>query len=78
MVPQLRGMTYVKRLTFLNLPSLYYRCKHMDMIVTYKIIQGRNAESSLFLIWEAQDQMDSNYIKNTLELIQNFITSRIG
>ena len=37
-----------------------------------------HAESSLFLIWEAQDQMDSNYIKNTLELIQNFIISRIG
>ena len=40
MVPQLRGMTYVERLTFLNLPSLYYRRKRMDMIVTYKIIQG--------------------------------------
>ena len=39
-VPQLRGMTYVQRLTFLNLPSLYYRRKRMDMIVTYKIIQG--------------------------------------
>ena len=24
----------------MNLPSLYYRCKCMDMIVTYKIIQG--------------------------------------
>ena len=40
MAPQLNGMTYVERLTFLNLPSLYYRHKRMDMIVTYKIIQG--------------------------------------
>ena len=39
-VPQLNGMTYVEGLTLLNLPSLYYRRKCMDMIVTYKIIQG--------------------------------------
>ena len=37
MVPQLSGMTYVERLTFLNLPS---RRKRMDMTVTYKIFQG--------------------------------------
>ena len=39
-MPQLNGMTYVERLICLNLPSLYYRRKHMDMIITYKIIQG--------------------------------------
>ena len=38
MVPQFGTMTYVERLTFLNLPSLYYRRRRMDMIITYKII----------------------------------------
>ena len=78
MVPQLRGIIYVERLTFLNLPSLYYRRKRMDMIVTYKIIQGLvcvPCRELFVLIWETQDQMDSNYIKNTLELIH---TLRIG
>ena len=37
MVPQFGTMTYVERLTFLNLPSLYYRCRRMDMIMKYKI-----------------------------------------
>ena len=40
MVPQFGTMTYVERLTFLNLPSLYYRRRRMDMIITYKIIHG--------------------------------------
>ena len=40
MVPKFDTMTYIERLTFLNLPSLYYRHKRMDMIITYKIIHG--------------------------------------
>ena len=40
MVPQFGTMTYVERLTLLNLPSLYYRRRRMDMIITYKIIHG--------------------------------------
>ena len=40
LVPQLSTMTYAERLTLLNLPSLYYRRKRMDMITTYKIIHG--------------------------------------
>ena len=45
----------------------------MDMIVTYKIIQGLvcvPCRELFVLIWQVQDQMDSNYIKNMLELIQ--------
>ena len=37
-VPQLSKMTYAERFKFLDLPSLYYRCKRMDMITTHKII----------------------------------------
>ena len=40
MVPKFDTMSYIERLTFLNLPSLYHRCKRMDMIITYKIIHG--------------------------------------
>ena len=40
LVSQFSGMTYVKRLTSLNLPSLYYRHKQINMIITYKIIHG--------------------------------------
>ena len=40
MVPDLSMLTYEKRLQVLNLPSLYYRRKRMDMITTHKIIRG--------------------------------------
>ena len=40
MISQFDTMTYIERLTFLNLSSLYYRRKRMDMIITYKIIHG--------------------------------------
>ena len=40
MVPKFDTMSYIERLTFLNLPSLYYRRKRMDMIIAYKIIHG--------------------------------------
>ena len=33
-------LTYKERLQVLNLPSLYYRRKRMDMITTFKIIRG--------------------------------------
>ena len=34
MVPKFDTMSYIEKLTFLNLPSLYYRRKRMDMIIT--------------------------------------------
>ena len=40
MIPQFDTMTYIERLTFLNLPSHYYRHKRMDMIIAYKINYG--------------------------------------
>ena len=40
MVPDLSRLTYEERLQVLNLPSLYYRRKRLDMITTYKIIRG--------------------------------------
>ena len=40
MVPKFDTMSYIERFTFLNLPSHYYRRKRMDMIITYKIING--------------------------------------
>ena len=55
MVSQFHTMSYIEMLTFLNLPSLYYRRKRMDMIMTYKIIHelvgvtsSRGAVSLLF------------------------------
>ena len=33
-------MSYPDHLTSLNLPSLLYRRRHMDMILTFKILHG--------------------------------------
>ena len=40
MVRDLNRLTYDERFQVLNLPSLYYRKKRMDMITTHKIIRG--------------------------------------
>ena len=40
LVPEFRVKSYHERLVSLNLPSLQYRRKLMDMIMTYKIING--------------------------------------
>ena len=61
MIRQFVTMTYIERLTFLNLPSLYYRRKRMDMIITYKIIHGLvcvPCSEFFVLTWVLQDQMD--------------------
>ena len=83
MVPQLSEMTYVERLTFLNLPPLYYRRKRMDMIVTYKkIIQGLVCvpcrELFVFNLASTRSNGLKLYKEYTLKLIQDFMTSRIG
>ena len=40
LVPELRQLVYVDRLAALNLPSLLYRRRRMDMITVFKIIHG--------------------------------------
>ena len=40
LIPSLKQCTYQERLSGLNLPSLQYRCLRMDLIMTYKILQG--------------------------------------
>ena len=40
LVPELLDMTYEERLRKLNLPSLVYRRKRMDMIQTFRILKG--------------------------------------
>ena len=40
LVPELRQLAYVDRLVALNLPSLLYRRRRMDMITVFKIVQG--------------------------------------
>ena len=39
-IPEFRGYSYFDRLKALNLPSLVYRRRRMDMIMVYKIIHG--------------------------------------
>ena len=39
-IPEFRGYSYFDRLKALNLPSLVYRIRRMDMIMVYKIIYG--------------------------------------
>ena len=38
LIPSLQNLTYSERLQNLNLPSLSYRRNHMDLIMTYKIL----------------------------------------
>ena len=40
LVPDLRQLTYSDRLAALNLPSLLYRRRRMDMITVFKIVHG--------------------------------------
>ena len=40
LVPDLRQLTYSDRLAALNLPSLLYRQRRMDMITVFKIVHG--------------------------------------
>ena len=40
LVPDLRQLTYSDRLVVLNLPSLLYRRRRMDMITVFKIVHG--------------------------------------
>ena len=40
LVQSIRHRPYMERLQLLNLPSLYYRRKRGDMILTYQIFQG--------------------------------------
>ena len=40
LVPDLRQLTYSDRLVALNLPSLLYRRRRMDMITVFKIVHG--------------------------------------
>ena len=40
LIPSLKQYTYQERLSALNLPSLQYRRLRMDLIMTYKILQG--------------------------------------
>ena len=40
LVPDLRPLTYSDRLAALNLPSLLYRRRRMDMITVFKIVHG--------------------------------------
>ena len=38
LIPSLQNLTYSERLQNLNLPSLSYCHNHMDLIMTYKIL----------------------------------------
>ena len=40
LIPSFKHMSYLDRLTSLNLPSLLYRRRCMDMILTFKILHG--------------------------------------
>ena len=40
LIPILQNLPYSDRLQSLNLPSLSYRQNHMDLIMTYKILNG--------------------------------------
>ena len=39
-VPELRGLNYRERLEKLNLPTLYHRRKHYDLIQLFRIVHG--------------------------------------
>ena len=40
LVPELRDLDYTNRLVALNLPSLLYRRRRMDMITVFRIVHG--------------------------------------
>ena len=40
LVPEFKDMSYQQRLEALNLPSLHYRRRRMDMIQTFRILKG--------------------------------------
>jgi len=58
LVPELLDMTYEERLRKLNLPSLVYRRKRMDMIQTFRILNGidRIDEDQFFTRSERQSR----------------------
>ena len=50
LIGEIKHMNYEQRLQYLKLPSLYYRRRWGDMIMTYKILTKRiNIESPVFL-----------------------------
>ena len=51
LVPELRHLDYTSRLVALNLPSLLYRRRRMDMITVFRIVHGLQGVSfgNLFL-----------------------------
>ena len=40
LIPSIRNKPYTERLKLLNLPSLYYRRKHGDMILVYQLLHA--------------------------------------
>ena len=40
LVPELRDLDYTNTRVALNLPSLLYGCRRMDMIIVFRIVHG--------------------------------------
>ena len=47
LVPELRDLDYTNRLVALNLPSLLYRRRRMDMITVFRIVHGLHVGSAI-------------------------------
>ena len=48
LVPELRDLDYTNRLVTLNLPSLLYRCRRMDMITVFRIVHDHGLQGVPF------------------------------
>jgi predicted transcriptional regulator len=82
MIPSIRNYTYLDRLKYLNLPSLYYRRSRGDMIQTYKYIHGLYRVQCPFLEIDKQSITRGHNFKLTKSrsnklIRQNFFANRI-
>ena len=71
-IPEFRGYSYFDRLKTLNLLSLVYRRRRMDMIMVYKIIYGLDGSPfDMFLctMMYQQDLMVINYSRSFVILM---------
>ena len=61
-IPEFRGYSYYDRLKALNLPSLVYRRRRMDMIMVYKIIHGLDGSPfDMFFMYHDEPTRSNGY-----------------
>ena len=73
LIPKIKNYSYEERLKVLNLPSLEYRRKRGDMILTFKILKGfLDTDSSLIF-----DIAQSNTRGHVLKLFKKRCSSNL-